>query len=69
MSQVLTPEEIAALFEGMRQAEGGAEVRASDSTQEIGSLGPGFPEGPQIARFQSSSKWLPAISALPWLHL
>ena len=44
MSQVLTPEELAALFEGLREVEGGPDGALSDSPQEIVSLGPGFPE-------------------------
>ena len=52
MSQVLTPEEMAALFEGLREAEDGPGSLYYHAPQEIRSRGRVFPERGRIIGFQ-----------------
>jgi hypothetical protein len=53
MSQVVTPEEMAALFEGLREAEDGSDSGDRDSPQENMACGRGSPERRHIASFQN----------------
>jgi hypothetical protein len=69
MSQVLTPEEIAALFEGLREAEGEPGSPQRDLPEAILSRGRVFPERWRIPRFQNVSNWLMALGDLRWPHL
>ena len=62
MSQVLTPEEMAALFEGLREAEGGPGSLHHHAPEEIMSRGRGFPEPNRIAPSQNFSNWLMALA-------
>jgi len=69
MSQIVTPEEMAALFEELREAEGGPAPRHRDVAPEIMSSGRGFPEPNRITHCQNFSDWLRALADLPWPHL
>lgn len=69
MSQVLTPEEMAALLAGLREAEGGPDGERRDSSKEIVLPGRGFPERRQVSSFQNLSNWLMAMADLRWPHL
>jgi hypothetical protein len=69
MSQVLTPEEMAALLEGLREAEGGPGSQHRDLPEEIMSRGQGFPERGRITSFQNLSNWLMVLADLRWPHL
>jgi hypothetical protein len=62
MSQVLTPEEMAALFEGLREAEGEPGSPPRDLPEEIKSKGRVFPEPSRIPRSQNLSNWLMALA-------
>jgi len=68
MSQVLTPEEMAALFEGLREAEDGPGSLHHDLPEEIMSRGQVFPEGSRITRCHNLSNWLMALTDLRWPH-
>jgi hypothetical protein len=68
MSQVLTPEEMAALFEGLREAEDGPGSLHHDIPEEILSRGRVFPEGGGITSCHNSSDWLMALADLRWPH-
>ena len=69
MSQVLTPEEVAALFEGLREAEDGPDSRYYHTPQETTSRGRVSPEPGRIASFQHLSTWLMVLADLRWPHL
>jgi len=69
MSQVVTPEEIAALFEGLREAEDGAGSLYYHVPQETTSRGQVFSEPGRIDSFQNLSTWLMVLADLRWLHL
>ena len=69
MSQVLTPEEVAALFEGLREAEGGPGSLPHHPPKEIMSRGRVFPERGRITSFQNLSNWLMVLADLRWPHL
>ena len=69
MSQVLTPEEMAALLEGLREAEGGPGSLHRDLPEEIMSRARGFPEPGRITGFQNLSNWLMVLADLRWPHL
>jgi hypothetical protein len=69
MSQVVTPEEMAALLEGLREAEGGPGSLYRDLPEEIMSRGRGFPERGRISSFQNLSNWLMVLADLRWPHL
>jgi len=68
MSQVLTPEELAALFEGLRETEDGPGSLHHDLPEEIMSRGGVFPEGGGIAGCHNLSNWLMALTDLRWPH-
>jgi hypothetical protein len=69
MSQVLTPEEMAALLEGLREAEGGPGSLPHHAPEEILSRGRVFPERCRNTSFQNLSNWLTALTDLRWPHL
>ncbi len=69
MSQVLTPEEMAALFEGLREAEDGPGSLYYHAPKETTSRGRVFPEPGRITSFQNLSNWLMALADLRWPHL
>jgi hypothetical protein len=69
MSQVVTPEEIAALFEGLREAEDGPGSLYYHVPQETTSRGQVFSEPGRIDSFQNLSTWLMVLADLRWLHL
>jgi len=68
MSQVVTPEEMAALLEGLREAEGGPGSLHRDLPEEIISRGRVFPERGRITSFQNLSIWLMALADFRWPH-
>ena len=69
MGQVVTPEEIAALLEGLREPEGGPGSLHRDLPEEIMSKGRVFPERSRITSFQNLSNWLMVLADLRWPHL
>jgi hypothetical protein len=69
MRQVLTPEEMAALFEGLREAEDGPGSPYYHAPKETTSRGRGFPEPGRINRFHNLSTWLMVLADLRWPHL
>jgi hypothetical protein len=69
MSQVLTPEEMAALFEGLRKTEDGPDSRPGDLPEGIRSRGRVFPGGPRITGCHNLLNWLMALADLRWPHL
>jgi hypothetical protein len=69
MSQVLTTEEMAALLEGLREAEDGPISLYYHAPKETASRGRGLPERGRINRFQNLSTWLMVMADLRWPHL
>jgi len=69
MSQVVTPEEMAALLEGLREAEGGPGSLPRHPPKEIMSGGRVSPERGRITSFQNLSNWLMVLADLRWPHL
>jgi hypothetical protein len=69
MGQVLTPEEMAALLEGLREAEGSHDAELRPSSHRIMTPGQGCPEHRQISRFQNLSNWLMAMTEIQWPFL
>jgi hypothetical protein len=69
MNQVLTPEELAALFEGLREPESGPGFLPRDLPQEIRSRGRGVTAPRRITRCQHLSNWLMVLADLRWPHL
>lgn len=69
MSQVLTPEEVAALFEGLREVEDGPGSLYYHAPQETTSRGRDFPEPGRINSFQNLSTWLMVLADLRWPNL
>jgi hypothetical protein len=69
MSQVLTPEEMAALFEGLREAEDGPGSPYYHAPQETTPRGQVFSEPGRINSFQNLSTWLMVLADLRWPHL
>ena len=69
MSQVVTQEEMAALLEGLREAEGGPGSLHRHAPEEIMSRGPGFLELGRITSFQNLSNWMMVLADLRWPHL
>ena len=67
MSQVLTPEEMAALFEGLREAEDGPGSPYYHAPRETTSRGRVFPAPGRISSFLST--WLMVLADLRWPHL
>ncbi len=69
MSQVLSPEEIAALLQGMRETEDRPGSDHRDLPEDIMSRGRGFPEGGQMSGCHNLSNWLLSLADLHWPHL
>jgi hypothetical protein len=69
MSQVLTPEEISALFEGLREAEDGPGSLFCPASQETTSRDRVFSEPGRINSFQNLSNWLMDLADIRWPHL
>ena len=69
MDQVVTPEEMGALLEGLREAAGGPGSLDCQAPPEIVSRDRVFPEGCRITNFQKLSDWLMALADLRWPHL
>jgi len=69
MSQVLTPEEMAALFEGLREAEDGPGSRSCCVPQEPASTS-GILSAPGRSTIsQNLSAWLMVLADLRWPNL
>jgi hypothetical protein len=66
MSQVLTPEEMAALFEGLREAENGPESLSYHAPQETTPRGRVFSEPDPIFSFPTISAWMMILADLRW---
>lgn len=69
MSQVLTPEEMAALFEGLKEVENGPGSLSSHAPQETTAKRRVFPELGQIISFPTISNWMMILADLRWPHL
>ena len=69
MSQVVSPEEMAALLQGLREADRGSGSLYRDAPKEIMSRDRVFLERGRITSFQNFSNWLMALSNLRWPHL
>jgi len=69
MVQVVTPEEMAALLEGLREAENGLGSLPRVATEEIMAKDRVFPEGGRLTSLQNFSNWLMALADLQWPHL
>ena len=69
MSQVVTPEEMAALFEGLREAEDGPGSPYCQALQETTPRPRVFSELCRIHSFQNLSTWLMELADLRWPHL
>jgi hypothetical protein len=69
MSEVLSPEELAALFEGLREAEGGPGFLLGDLPEEIRPINRVFSERCRNTSFQNLSNWLMGLADLRWPHL
>jgi hypothetical protein len=71
MIQVLTPEEMAALLEGLQETEAEPGFRQRDLPEGIRSRGRGFPEVDRIrmSGCQNLSTWLMELADLRWPHL
>jgi len=68
MSQVLTPEEMASLLAGLREAEGGQDAELNSAPPELIARGRNFAERGQLAGCQNFSKWLMAMTDFRWAH-
>jgi len=62
MSPVVTPEEMAALLEGLREAEDGLDSECRMCPKEVSPRGRGFLEGRHLASFRKLSAWLMALA-------
>jgi hypothetical protein len=69
MSQVLTPEEVAALFEGLRESEGGPGPPYYHARLETTPRGRVFSESAPIFSFPTISAWMMILADLRWPHL
>jgi hypothetical protein len=69
MSQIVTPEEMAALFEELGAAEGGRAFLPCGPPVRLRSRGWVFPEPNRITPCQNLSNWLMALADLQWPHL
>ena len=69
MNQVVTPEEMTALLEGLRETEGGPGSPPSQAPREIMSRDRVFPERGRITVFHNLSNWLMVLADLRWPHL
>jgi hypothetical protein len=69
MSQIVTAEEIAALFEELREVEGGPAAPPRVAPGEIMSRGRVSPEPNHRTTGQNLSNWLMALADLRWPNL
>ena len=69
MSQVLTPEEMAALLEGLRETEDESGSSHARLPEGIGSRGRSFPEVDQISGCHNLSNWLRVLADSRWPHV
>jgi len=69
MSQVLTPEEMAALFEGLRETEDGPGSLYYQAPEETTAKGRDFPKPARINRSHNLSTWMMVLADLRWPHL
>ena len=69
MSQIVTPEEMAALFEELRAVEGGSASLRRVAPEGIMPRGRVFPEPNRITARQNLSDWPRALADLRWPHL
>lgn len=69
MMRIVTPEEMAALFEELREAEAEPVSLHRGSPEEILSRGCGIPEPNRNGNSQNLSNWLMALADLYWPHL
>ena len=69
MSQVVTPEEMAALFEGLREAEAGPGCLYCHAPQGTTPSDRVFSEPGRMNNFQNLSTWLMVLADLRWPHL
>ena len=69
MSQVLTPEEMAALFEGLREAKDGTGSLSCHVSQETTSKSQIISERDPIISFPTISAWMMILADLRWPHL
>lgn len=69
MSQVLTPEEMAALFEGLRGSEGGPGSRSYHMPPETTVKRRIISERDPIISFPTISAWMMILAGLRWPHL
>ena len=69
MSRVLTPEEMAALFEGLREAEDGPGSLPDHISQETTAKCRIISERDPIISFPTISAWMMILADLRWPHL
>jgi hypothetical protein len=69
MNQLVTQEEMAALLEGLREADGGTGSLYCEASKEIKSKDRVLFERVRIKGFQNFSDWLMALADLRWPHL
>jgi hypothetical protein len=69
MSQILTPEEVAALFEGLREAEDRPGSPYHRAPKETGPRGRDLSEPDPIFSFPTISAWMMTLADLRWPHL
>jgi hypothetical protein len=69
MNQVVTPEEMAALLEGLREVEGGPDYRRRHGPEENLRRGRVFPERGCISSRQILSNCQVALADKRWPHL
>jgi hypothetical protein len=69
MSQVVTPEEMAALFEGLREAEDGPDSLYYPAPQETTSKRRIISERDPFISFPTISAWMMELADLRWPHL
>jgi hypothetical protein len=69
MSQVVTPEEMAALYEGLREAEDDPGSLYYPAPQQTTSRRRFIPERDRIISFPTISNWLMVLADLRWPHL
>jgi len=69
MTQLVTPEEMAALLQGLREADGEPGSLYCDAFKEIMSRDRVSPERSRMTSFHHVSNWLMALADLRWPHL
>jgi hypothetical protein len=69
MSQLLTPEEMAALFEGLKEAENGPASLSDHAPQEITTRRRIISEPDPIFSFPTLAGWMMMLADLRWPHL